>query len=109
MTLHKSSSQLTEIVPPFPTAAGGSKSQSDRIKDNETIGCESLSEKRDFISCRKAAKQRNQFMMTKLSSIDFSGFTTMEQLFIHEMDGRPLRASPGSTVGKSGDTAGSAR
>ena len=32
-------------------------------------------------------------MMTKLSSIDFSGFTTMEQLFIHEMDGRPLGAS----------------
>ena len=49
----------------------------------------------------KSLNKRNQFMMTKLSSIDFSGFTTMEQLFIHEMDGRPFESiAPGQRWGE---------
>ncbi|MFC3749588.1 alpha-mannosidase [Paenibacillus sp. GCM10012306] len=40
-------------------------------------------------------------MITKLSSIDFSGFMTKEQLFIHEMDGQPFQSiTPGQHWGE---------
>ncbi|MFE4713290.1 alpha-mannosidase [Paenibacillus sp. NPDC056722] len=40
-------------------------------------------------------------MITKLSSIDFSGFMTKDQLFIHEMDGQPFQSiTPGQHWGE---------
>lgn len=51
-----------------------------------------MSEKKEILfHVEKLLNKRNQFIITKLSSIDFSGFTTMEQLFIHEMDGQPFQ------------------
>ncbi|MGG6309254.1 glycoside hydrolase family 38 C-terminal domain-containing protein [Paenibacillus macerans] len=61
-----------------------------------------MSEKKEILfHAEKLLNKRDQFMITKLSSIDFSGFTTMEQLFIHEMDGQPFRSvAPGQQWGE---------
>ncbi|GIP51278.1 alpha-mannosidase [Paenibacillus vini] len=61
-----------------------------------------MSEKKEILfHAEKLLNKRDQFMITKLSSIDFSGFTTMEQLFIHEMDGQPFRSvAPGQRWGE---------
>lgn len=61
-----------------------------------------MSEKKEILfHVEKLLNKRNQFMMSKLSSIDFSGFTTMEQLFIHEMDWRPFESiAPGQRWGE---------
>lgn len=50
-----------------------------------------MNEKKEILfHVEKLLNKRDQFMMTKLSAIDFCGFTTMEHLSIHEMDGRPF-------------------
>ncbi|EHB62747.1 alpha-mannosidase [Paenibacillus lactis] len=61
-----------------------------------------MSEKKEILfHVEKLLNKRNQFTLTKLSSIDFSGFTTTEQLFIHEMDGRPWESiAPGQRWGE---------
>lgn len=61
-----------------------------------------MSEKKEILfHVEKLLNKRDQFMITKLSSIDFSGFTTMEQLFIHEMDGQPFESiAPGQRWGE---------
>ncbi|GJM78408.1 hypothetical protein HMSSN139_09040 [Paenibacillus sp. HMSSN-139] len=60
-----------------------------------------MSEKKEILfHVEKLLNKRNQFMFTKVSPIGFSGFTTKEQLFIHEMDGQPFRSmDPGQRWG----------
>lgn len=62
-----------------------------------------MNEKKEILfHVEKLLNKRDQLMMTKLSSIDFSGFTTMEQRFIHEMDGQPFESiAPGQRWGES--------
>ncbi len=61
-----------------------------------------MSEKKEILfHVEKLLNKRDSFMITKLSSIEFSGFTTMEQLFIHEMDGQPFESfAPGLRWGE---------
>ncbi|MBM6995705.1 alpha-mannosidase [Paenibacillus sp. DXFW5] len=52
-----------------------------------------MSDKKEILfHVEKLLNKKDQFMITKVSPIDFSGFTTREQLFIHEMDGQPFQS-----------------
>ncbi|GIP30337.1 alpha-mannosidase [Paenibacillus sp. J23TS9] len=61
-----------------------------------------MSEKKEILfHAEKLLNKRDQYMITKVSPIDFSGFTTKEQLFIHEMNGRPFQSIvPGQRWGE---------
>ncbi|GIO33559.1 MULTISPECIES: alpha-mannosidase [Paenibacillus] len=61
-----------------------------------------MSEKKEILfHAEKLLNKRDQYMITKVSPIDFSGFTTMEQLFIHEMNGQPFQSiAPGQRWGE---------
>lgn len=61
-----------------------------------------MGEKKEILfHVEKLLNKREPFMITKLTSMDFSGFTTMEQLFIHEMDGQPFESyAPGQRWGE---------
>ena len=61
-----------------------------------------MSDKKEILfHVEKLLNKRDQLMITKLSSIEVSGFTTMEQLFIHEMEGQPFRSfAPGQRWGE---------
>lgn len=52
-----------------------------------------MNEKKEILfHVEKLLHKRNQFMLTKVSPMEFSGFTTKEQLFIHEMDRQPFQS-----------------
>ncbi len=61
-----------------------------------------MSEKKEILfHAEKLLNKREQYMITKVSPVDFSGFTTKEQLFIHDMDGRPFESiAPGQLWGE---------
>ena len=61
-----------------------------------------MSEKKEILfHAEKLLNKRDQYIITKVSPIDFSGFTTMEQLFIHEMNGQPFQSiAPGQRWGE---------
>lgn len=61
-----------------------------------------MTEKKEILfHAEKLLNKRNQFMMTKLSSIEFTGFTTKEHLFIHEMEGQLFQSFvPGQRWGE---------
>lgn len=61
-----------------------------------------MSEKKEILfHAEKLLNKREQYMITKVSPIDFSGFTTKEQLFIHDMEGRPFQSiAPGQRWGE---------
>lgn len=61
-----------------------------------------MSEKKEILfHTEKLLNKRDRFMLTKIASIDFSGFTTNEQLFIHELEGQPFQAiAPGQRWGE---------
>ncbi|MGN7360487.1 glycoside hydrolase family 38 C-terminal domain-containing protein [Paenibacillus sp. SAF-054] len=61
-----------------------------------------MSEKKEILfHTEKLLNKREQYMITKVSPIDFSGFTTKEQLFIHDMEGRPFQSiAPGQRWGE---------
>ncbi|SDL73015.1 alpha-mannosidase [Paenibacillus jilunlii] len=61
-----------------------------------------MNEKKEIaFHAEKLLNKRNQFMITKVSPMEFSGFTTKEQLFIHEMEEQPFQSiAPGQPWGE---------
>ncbi|MFP4974446.1 glycoside hydrolase family 38 C-terminal domain-containing protein [Paenibacillus sp. CN-4] len=61
-----------------------------------------MSEKKEILfHTEKLLNKRDQLMLTKIASIGFTGFTTNEQLFIHELEGQPFQAiAPGQRWGE---------